>query len=1571
MPLQRTITGSSDPSQDPFGDVEHISNVNNSSSSRTSTNTASKKVNEITDNDIETLKHFRYVPETDKLEADRAIETTLNSLFLGEQHKMSSGSENIYFTNLSSDINFYPAWGGLKDQSVLANQDSSGLLAPTGRVFGDYAVFPSGGQPIANTAAPYDASSYYPNNISGLSIGVILAEDVSPEITLRYNISVNGNPVYEQILEHNGLSVGEFKEWFFDHPLDVRGGSTNTATITKVQKGDVDVDLGRLMVEMGDNGENRYHVSVGSRSFEDKTIAYADDLDSLDIIGSFNIYVNPLYVGGNEDGTNLRPFSSIANAVSNSNEGDSILVKGDNIISAQIEMIHGLRFYGVDDATIRYASYNSSNDDLFYFAGSDNTKEFLFNNITFKNAGGYGVYIKKAKSVEITDCTFTSNGWTGGALNTVAPSASSGLLGYDSSQADLQAFYAGPNASNGGAMRIESSTGVRVIGNNVSYNLRGIRIQDCGIGGYGFVTRNVSSMNIESGIYLAASVLGGCQNIVVSMNASSYNANNGLLCIGGINNKFSQNEVNGNWNAGFCGWGSSNLTMRDSGLYDNNRSQYNGIGNIGDAKASIQINDVYDIIGDNINFNPAFRFIAEILDCQVHYTGLGSNTEKIGFLLGSSVGNLPANEKNIIKIDDVGFIGQDYCIDFSECDLTTLEVALGDNSFMSVGEKAINPPVTGDYFELPFSNHITNLNYADFSVDNTGNIKITEGANGARLNPYRVNDIEAIADGTKIKVILKDSKKVQFTVPVSGCSVDGSYVNSVLNLALVQLNDLFTNTVGFASGGNPVTDFTLVSNDLTLTLEDGTSFTVDVTSLGVSSDNFVVAGNLFGSDLVLTMDDSSTVTIDAQNMINGHTLSSLGTGWYIAYGTNAGNEITNPTSGNNSYNNAPLFFGDKLEVGQEFVWTQYHLVNHASRFMTIGVWDGITSDASPTTSTLVTNWSTKFGFFYNRLTEDTSTLANGGYSSKNTDLGSGGAVYDNGAYMRLVYGSDYKLRIYANDELLATSIIAETGDDLDIHITTSNNGIEFPNFSKRTSNWSIVHDLDSSENNDILNGIEEDTVLETNFEIELGEKAMVDLSGFGRSHRIGLNYIGAASGNSNPYTDFDSPIVYGTSEQIIAQNSGEWTFNSSSIYYTNTGNGKWNVPSSNAGMVSFRYHSDSSVDLYSETYKEVIATKLTNLDGSAFKVAIAANEDVTNINYLHTISKQTIGQSFQPRTNYAPTVVNQTVNVTEGDNLNFQIVSSDYIVNQYVAENAPSWMIINQTTGVLSGIAPAYVGDATDNIVVNCKAGNAVGGVTNFTVTVNVLENTYVDTKSLKFRLSSNAYLTGLASNVTALQRAANGSGASDAWSISMWVKTGGGSSTQQLFHYGGNTTYTAGAISLMQQSLNDLVFVYGTAYNNIVFVCPNTLIANTWTHILVTYDGGTTGVSSGSLSDYYSRFNCVINGNIQSPTFSHTNNGYSGSINAVNYFVGRGIGGVQKLKDATLNELAIWDSNEFANKDDIYNSGVTHDLSLLSSSPAHLYQPESSITTVTDSIGNADLTGFNFISSDLVSDTP
>jgi len=68
---------------------------------------------------------------------------------------------------------------------------------------------------------------------------------------------------------------------------------------------------------------------------------------------------------------------------------------------------------------------------------------------------------------------------------------------------------------------------------------------------------------------------------------------------------------------------------------------------------------------------------------------------------------------------------------------------------------------------------------------------------------------------------------------------------------------------------------------------------------------------------------------------------------------------------------------------------------------------------------------------------------------------------------------------------------------------------------------------------------------------------------------------------------------------------------------------------------------------------------------------------------------------------------------------------------------------------------------------------------------------------------------------------------------------------------------------------------------------------------------------------------------------------------------------------------VAIWATDETANLSTIYNSGVTQDLSLLTSAPSHYYEIETSVTTINDIEGNADLTGYNFVASNLVTSTP
>lgn len=568
-------------------------------------------------------------------------------------------------------------------------------------------------------------------------------------------------------------------------------------------------------------------------------------------LAEYNVYVDADYTGTIRTGSSVHPYTDLVEAIANAEDGDSVLIKG-NIVAANssddafvLPTDKSLTFYGANAASVSYLSYDATNGNVFSAGAAD--KDYKFFNLTITNAGKYGIHVTAAKRCVVKDCVLTNNGWNGLEVHTVLDSASTGLLGFDSDAASLQAFFAGPNASDGGALRLEESTTVEVIGNTVTKNLRGIRLQDCGINGAGFVTRNISTQNIESGIYLAAGATHkGCQNIVVTINSSAYNANNGLLCIGGINNKFSQNEVNGNWNGGAVGWGTANLTVRDCGLYDNNRSAYNGIGNVGDAKASIQINDVYNYLGVTIGVNIDAHFIAEILDTQVHYTGLGSNTDKIGFLITSDLGNLPENEKNIIKVDDVGFIGQDYAIDFSEVDLTNLRVSLGDNSYQNIGQKAVKPPLAGNYSELPYSNHIMSVPEVDIVVDTLKQtIALHEGVGGNVINVYHINELQAVIHGSKMDIIQRASDKIQLrdltfgNVYINGIVI-GNNLNSMVNTVNAAFNMNLTEYQDFLR--TEVFDWTEEGNSPPIVetnepLVDGANYNSTYMAMGVADGN--------------------------------------------------------------------------------------------------------------------------------------------------------------------------------------------------------------------------------------------------------------------------------------------------------------------------------------------------------------------------------------------------------------------------------------------------------------------------------------------------------------------------------------------------------------------------------------------------------------------------------------------------------------------------------------------------------------------------------------------------------------
>ena len=226
------------------------------------------------------------------------------------------------------------------------------------------------------------------------------------------------------------------------------------------------------------------------------------------------------------------------------------------------------------------------------------------------------------------------------------------------------------------------------------------------------------------------------------------------------------------------------------------------------------------------------------------------------------------------------------------------------------------------------------------------------------------------------------------------------------------------------------------------------------------------------------------------------------------------------------------------------------------------------------------------------------------------------------------------------------------------------------------------------------------------------------------------------------------------------------------------------------------------------------------------------------------------------------------------------------------------------------------------------------------------------------------------------MERAANGSGSGDAWSLSMWVKGSTNGAGQTMFYFGGSDTANRGHIEVRQTNVSAtgqkrLRLHYGTNSNHLrLSTAGGTITPGTWQHILITYDGGTTGTAQSSLSSYYSRFKIYIDGSLQTTSNNHQNYGYSGSVVGQNYRFGRYTSG-QYPRDMVINQMAIWGSDQSANISTIYNGGSTQNLSLLSAAPLHYYEIETSTSTISDIIGTAHLVGYNFSSTDLVSDAP
>ena len=228
----------------------------------------------VSGDDALTLKYLKYNPATNKIDASRTLAVEPNSIDIGN-HTISSGAENAFFTNRTSDIDWFPAWTGIKDQSIVGNQASTGVIPPSFRHYNtDIIELELLGVVAGAGSIEYNVDSVVGINNSVFGQEVVVMEPIAADDWIIYQVRVGtiSDPiVYQQIITGRILSIGDTLTWWFDHPVEGRAGTAINSAM-KIAKGNQDADSTFLQVRPAASDPTTRYLKIKFRLFTDEDV---------------------------------------------------------------------------------------------------------------------------------------------------------------------------------------------------------------------------------------------------------------------------------------------------------------------------------------------------------------------------------------------------------------------------------------------------------------------------------------------------------------------------------------------------------------------------------------------------------------------------------------------------------------------------------------------------------------------------------------------------------------------------------------------------------------------------------------------------------------------------------------------------------------------------------------------------------------------------------------------------------------------------------------------------------------------------------------------------------------------------------------------------------------------------------------------------------------------------------------------------------------------------------------------------------------------------------------------------